>query len=298
MRLSDIHLRDPFILRVPGEDRFCLYGTLGTDSQGRWPGFPVFESADLENWSGPGMAFVPPAGFWSDRDFWAPEVHFFRGRYFMFATFKAPEKCRATQILVSDRPEGPFSPHGAGPVTPAEWECLDGTLWIEPDGVPWIVFCHEWLQSVDGRICARRLAPDLSAPEGDPLLLFTASGCPGVVSHGNDAEGRPQYVTDGPFLHRTASGRLLMLWSGFGATGYRLMVAASGGGLAGPWTTSPDALFDQDGGHGMLFRDLTGRLRAVLHRPNHSGLERPVLFGIGEKDGMLVRLPGGLEGQS
>jgi hypothetical protein len=27
---------------------------------------------------------------------------------------------------------------------------LDGTLWVE-DGVPYMIFCHEWIQITDGR---------------------------------------------------------------------------------------------------------------------------------------------------
>lgn len=42
--------------------------------------------------------------------------------------------CRGTQILRADKPEGPFVPLSDGPVTPADWECLDGTLYVAADG--------------------------------------------------------------------------------------------------------------------------------------------------------------------
>ena len=289
MLLSGFRIRDPFVVPLPAEGRYLLYGSVGAGPDGRWTGLPVYESHDLIHWTGPRAAFTPPAGFWSDRDFWAPEVHPYRGRWYMLATFKAEGLCRGTQILAADRPEGPFAPIGPEPATPRDWECLDGTLWIEPDGRPWMVFCHEWLQVADGEICALPLAPDLSGPAGAARLLFRAGGAPGVTPVGHDAGGRAQYVTDGPCLRRAASGRLLMLWSSFGGTGYRLMVASSAGGLEGPWETSPQALFDEDGGHGMLFSDFRGQLHVALHRPNHSELERAVFCPVEERDGLLAR---------
>ena len=54
----------------------------------------------------------------------------------------------------ADRPEGPFAPISGGPVTPPEWECLDGTLYLSGEGRPYLVFCHEWLQVENGEMCA------------------------------------------------------------------------------------------------------------------------------------------------
>lgn len=45
--------------------------------------------------------------------------------------------------LRSDSLLGPFVPHGGKELTPEEWECLDGTLYVSPDGKPYLVFCHE-----------------------------------------------------------------------------------------------------------------------------------------------------------
>ena len=43
---------------------------------------------------------------------------------------------------------------------------LDGTLFVDDDGQPWMVFCHEWVQIKDGAICAMKLSKDLkSLPE-------------------------------------------------------------------------------------------------------------------------------------
>src|SRR5690606_17118916 len=88
--LADIQIRDPFVLTLPGHGASFLFGSTDPDIW-RAPatGFDCYRSTDLENWDGPIAAFRPPAGFWSDRNFWAPEVHESGGRFYMFATFKA-----------------------------------------------------------------------------------------------------------------------------------------------------------------------------------------------------------------
>ena len=130
----------------------------------------------------------------------------------MFASFHSPNRRRGTQILRAEKPTGPFVPISDGPVTPADWECLDGTFFQSKDGDPYLVFCHEWLQVHDGEVCAMKLTPDLKAAAGEPRVLFRASQAPWVVPS-VDKDGNKNYVTDGPWLHRCPDGRLMMLWS-------------------------------------------------------------------------------------
>lgn len=147
------------------------------------------------------------------------------------------------------------------------------------------------MQAGDGEICAIRLTPDLTRNVGEPLLLFRASEAPWPASNPFAHASAPprQYITDGPFLHRASTGELLMLWSSFSARGYALGVARSrSGGLAGPWEQDPEPLYDEDGGHGMLFRDFEGRMWLALHAPNRSPNERARLMPVHESGGRLV----------
>lgn len=281
MRLQDIHIRDPFILAEDGV--YYLYGTRCSDPIAPGAisffgsGLDVYTSTDLIEWSAPQECFTRPADFWADRDFWAPEVHRWRGGYYMLVSLKAPGRCRGTQALRAESPLGPFVPLGDGPLTPRDWECLDGTLYIEQDGSPWLVFCHEWVQIGNGAVCALPLRPDLAAPAGEPVVLFHAADPDWVRA----VDGRDGYVTDGPFLRRAADGRLWMLWSSFSAPGcYAQAAAYSEGGVLGPWHHAPRPIFDADGGHGMVFESFDGRLYLVLHRPNTAEKERPCLLPI------------------
>lgn len=282
---ADIHIRDPFVVPAPDEGRYYLFGTPGADCWSGTPvGFDVWHGRDLEHWEGPFPAFRPEPGFWADRNFWAPEVHHYAGRWYLFASFKSAEARRGTQILAADSVRGPYRVHSDGPVTPGAWECLDGTLHIDRQGRPWIVFCHEWVQVHDGEICAMRLAPDLSRAISPPQLLFRASAAPWVRA----VQGQIDFVTDGPFLYRARNGDLLMLWSSFSESGYTLGIARSASGdIAGPWTHDAEPLYRDDGGHGMLFTTFEGQLMLAVHKPNLSPEERPIFAPVRESDGRL-----------
>lgn len=283
MTLSEINIRDPFIL-LHG-DRYYLYGTrVGKPREGAvWGdqlGFDVYVSTDLCRWSGPRCVFAPERDFWGTRDFWAPEVHAYGGAFYMLASFKAEGRCRGTHVLRADSPEGPFLPVSPLPATPADRECLDGTLFTDTDGRPYMIFCHEWLQIRDGTVCAIPLSEDLSRSCGEPVLLWRGSDYAGSRNRGKP---NATFVTDGPFLHRCRDGRLLAIWSTFGDEGYAELVCQSkSGGVLGPWQLLPEPLFTRDGGHGMIFSDRSGELHFIMHAPNTATLERPVILPLRE----------------
>ena len=136
MKRSDINIRDPFVLVYGGA--YYLYGTQGATCWGPADGFDVYVSRDLEEWEGPFVCFQNDGTFWADRNYWAPEVHPWQGAFFMFASFKSEGRCRGTAILKAASPAGPFVPWSAGPVTPPDWECLDGTFYADRQGNPCI----------------------------------------------------------------------------------------------------------------------------------------------------------------
>lgn len=273
-----LQIRDPFIFPMPSELRYYLFGTTDTNPwNARGKGFEAYTSEDLVHFDGPHTVFSPPPGFWGTHDFWAPEVHRYRGMYYMFATFTSIQRRRGTQVLSSPSLLGPYAPLGNRAVTPFEWECLDGTLYVDRQGDPWIVFCHEWVQIHDGTVCAMRLSEDLTHAISDPIVLFHASdACWPSARLRRDGSGRcDAYVTDGPFLRRLPDGTLLMLWSSTTEHGYAMGQAhAPNGRIEGPWIQHNVPLIAADGGHGMVFTDFSGDLHVVCHTPNTTPHER------------------------
>lgn len=279
MKTKDIHIRDPFVLCDGG--KYYLYGSRGVECWGDCTGLDVYVSSDLENWEGPHVVFEPNSDFWSHFHYWAPEVHSYRGAYYMFVSFKSEARRRGTQILKADFPMGPFQKITEFPITPENWECLDGTFYEDEEGNPHMIFCHEWTQVGNGEICAMPLSHDLTKPISDPVVLLRArdaSWCRSIH------EGCDHYVTDGPFMYRMINGSLAMLWSGFSENGYVEALSVSDtGDLYGAWDHKYPLFSDEDGGHGMLFRRLDGQLMFVMHQPNIGPYERPVFLPVSEE---------------
>jgi beta-xylosidase len=292
---SQIRIRDPFVLPDPAAKVYYVYGSTnrGLSPSDTRKEVVVYKTRDLEDWGEPITAWAVPDGHWGRETVWAPEVHRYRGKYYLFVTLtsretlptpdgRPPNVKRGTEILVAERPEGPFTPFGKGPQTPSDWMALDGTLYVE-DGIPYMVFCHEWIQITDGSLDMVRLSPDLSQPAGPPTKMFHASEAPWVRCRGDLGElfqGKRYhaYITDGAWFHRTKTGKLVMLWSSYGPAKYATGQAISRSGtLAGPWVQEEEPLWRDDGGHPMLFHTFDGRLVMTLHQPNRR-VERARFF--------------------
>ena len=172
MNTKDIVIRDPFILADEG--RYYLYGTRSETAWGHGDGFDVYESSDLEEWTGPAEIFRRPANFWADKEFWAPECIRKGDKYYLIATFGTEGKPKGIQILESDTPAGPFALLTECPITPKDWNCLDGTVYTDASGTSWLVFSHSFPQEPGGAITAARLSDDMTRLVSEPQTLFHA----------------------------------------------------------------------------------------------------------------------------
>src|SRR4030095_13231902 len=125
IKLADVRMRDVCILA--DETTKTYYAVSSTfvpasEERGR-PAVHAYTSRDLISWEGPHIIFQTPTGFWGDaniRGIWAPELHAYKGKYYLFATFDTdsqfpeqwrnwlPRVKRGTQVLFSDAPLGPF----------------------------------------------------------------------------------------------------------------------------------------------------------------------------------------------
>lgn len=304
LNIDDINIRDPFILTDNVKKIYYMYRTsdsIMADGKVRG-GVEVFTSRDLKKWNGPQTVMRIPADNGLTGTVWAPEVHKYNGKYYLFATINSDIKWkkrkegwgdytwRGTQIFHADRPEGPFKPFDCFVTTPMDWMALDGTLWIE-NGTPYMVFCHEWVQTEDGTMEAIELKSDLSAMAGEPQTLFYGSApdwSTGIEPSPGSSKG---YITDGCYLYRTKTGKLLMIWSSFSNGDYAIGIAESiTGSVKGPWRQQEKPLFVKNGGHGMIFKTFDGGLRLILHQPNSPlGAERAKIFEL-EDTGNTLQL--------
>jgi len=282
MKNNEINIRDPFILVEDGT--YYMYGTRAPETWTCGYGIDLYVGNDLENWDKHENIFICPEKDWGNIKIWAPEVYKYNGKYYMFVTITYCDTDKGgTVILRSETPYGPFTEHSKGAVTPPDWKCIDGTFYVSKDKTPYMVFVHEWVQITDGSMCYIQLSDDLTHAVGEAKFMFSASMCPLSGSVNDKGNG---YVTDGPFMHRSGED-LYMLWSSHGKNEkyFQAVAKSDNGEIDGKWDVDTDALYSDDGGHGMLFSDLNDRLRLTLHTPNTTCDEHPVFFELEESNG-------------
>ena len=285
-------LRDPFAIERDGV--YYVYGT-GVDNDDWdntvWTCYKNTSGRLDGEWVKIGAVAEMPE--WATKNRWAPEVHLYNGEYYLFGSYYSEKTGRkGCAVFKSASPEGPFTEISNGHVNPADMECIDGTLYVDEEGTPWMIFVHEWNHTDDGvgRMCAAKMSHDLTHFTSDVITLFRANE---PVWAEKDS-----FVTDGCFMYKCKTGELLMLWSNFNADGYCVGVARSDNGkVDGKWSHDESLLFskglsgEHGGGHGMIFKDVDGNTYLCLHTPNHpspEGGERTVFVPIYEENGSLV----------
>ncbi|MBO4851541.1 MAG: family 43 glycosylhydrolase [Prevotella sp.] len=267
--LDSIRLSDPAILADKKTQMYYMTGTGGM----------MWCSKDLRLWDGPYRVTEFDKDSWMGPRpmIWAAEPHLINGTYYYFATFTNREvkidtvrgnviERRACQVLRADNPMGPYRTFGDATYLPANRPTLDGTFWRDTDGKPYMVFCGEWLQNWNGTIEKIELKPDFSGTIGSPKVLFRASDSPWSREKDEDGNVTWNKVTDGPWLFRTETGRLGMLWTSWVFGDYTQGVAYSESGtLDGPWIQEPNPITPPNFGHSMLFQRFDGQWMMAVH---------------------------------
>ena len=290
MKREQINIRDPYVLLHDGI--YYLYGTRSATCWGDADGFDCYTSLDLVEWDGPFEVFHRPKGFFAGRNYWAPECYFHEGKFYLLTTFGAEDRKKGIYVLTASTPLGPFVPASDTPLTPADWTCIDGSLYWDTADTPWLLFSHSFEDTPSGDMCAVALSRDLCRRVSEPVVLFSATTAPWATpipfakaEFGMDGD---VYFTDGPCVHKMDDGSLVMLWSSWSKGGYAVGTALSpSGDIRGPWQHEEKALFPENGGHGMLFRNKAGQLLYALHYPNDKLCERPLFVPVAEHGSTL-----------
>ncbi|MBQ4088183.1 MAG: GNAT family N-acetyltransferase [Clostridia bacterium] len=293
-KLCDIRIRDPYI--VPHNGMYYLYGTIGDGSGEK--NLYVHKSTNLEDWSEPTVIFTLSDDSWGKAELWAPEVHRYQDRFYLFVSILGKHGLRGTQIAVSDTPDGIFEPLTNRPATPVARSCIDGTLYVE-NGTPYIVYSHDWPDCYRpqdgyyvGEICAQELTKDLKEPVGEPFLLFESLEAPfsaaSPVTHDFYGKTVTRYGSDGPFIMKLSDGSLQLTWSPIPGGNYIVGAAISkSGSIRGEWSHMQELIFENNGGHAMFFEDFDKSYKVCMHYPERTPDERALILPVEEKGGMM-----------
>lgn len=292
LKTEDIRIRDPYIL--PYDGIYYMYGT-NADWE-KEDVLYVYRSTDLKNWEERKEIFSLPTDTWAKGELWAPEVHIYKDKFYMFLSLLGNHGVRGTQIFVCDTPDGIFAPISDKPATPFDRSCIDGSLYVE-NGVPYMVYSADWPDNYDeekscyvGEIWAVELTEDLTEQASEPFRLFKSTDSPSSAIapavHDYMGEHVTRYGSDGPFISKLDSGNLFLTWSPIPDLNYIVAAAVSENGIRGDWKYV-DNVYDNNGGHAMFFYDFDGIRKMCIHYPEHEPDERALVLDVEEENGVL-----------
>lgn len=165
-----IILGDPFMYQHGG--KYYLTGTYGTANEG----FPCYISDNMIDWKFNGMLWEKDENCWASEAFWAPEVKYYNGKFYLTYSglSKSGDGLRIA-LAVSDYPQGPFTDLHA-PWFDFGFGAIDGHIFTDGDQ-PYLFFSMNGAKDgySFGIIYGVQLAKDLSAPVGDTIRLLEAS---------------------------------------------------------------------------------------------------------------------------
>lgn len=282
---EDIRIRDPFV--VVYNNTYYMYKAENNSVL-------VYKSKDLKNWEEPSVVYNLSQRSWGYKDLWAPEVHRYKGRFYMFLSLLGKNELRGTEISVCDTPDGIFLPISNKPATPVDGSCIDGTLYVE-DETPYIVFSVDWPHNYNsekdcyiGEIWAMQLSDDLKESADAPFLLFKSndapcSEAPNVCFYNGKTVKR--YGSDAPYIQKLSDGTLYLTWSPYPGDTYIVAAAVSeNNSIKGKWKHLQKPLFDKHGGHAMFFDDLDGNKKMCIHCPERPPYERALFLDVTENN--------------
>ncbi len=189
-----VSLGDPYVLFDATSRLYYMYGTGG----GAKDGFLAYSSTDLVNWKNEGQVyFGNNEQSWGIDSFWAPEVYFHNGKYYMF--YSAQWKVNPTNelenfkigVAVSDKPVGPFRDLSDKPLFDPGYPIIDANVYFDTNGKLYLYYsrcCYKHAVESEVAAWAKKqglyseieeswvygveLKGDFSGTIGEPVLLL------------------------------------------------------------------------------------------------------------------------------
>lgn len=105
MLRDEIHIRDPFVFVE--DSRYYLLGTTGDDPWGRASDLALYQSDDLNNFERI-CVMVNDGSLDEYTNIWAPEMHKYKGKYYLIVSVFGNDLGRGSIIFKSDKLDGNF----------------------------------------------------------------------------------------------------------------------------------------------------------------------------------------------
>jgi len=259
---------DPWVIQWQGNYYYC---------QARRGGVSVTRSARLID-IGKGRAaqvWTPPRGTAYSKELWAPELHYLRGKWFIYVAADDGDNVNHRMYVLegtSQDPQEPFVFRGML-ATPTNRWAIDGTVLQMADEKLYFIWSG-W----DG---TENVAQNLYiAPMSDPLTVSGERVCISRPEHDWEKDGRP-LVNEGPQVLRNGD-KLFIIYSASGswADHYCLgQLTWTGGNVLDPksWAKKPTPVFSGTDkvispGHASFVKSRDGKEDwTVYHTAKHPG---------------------------
>lgn len=165
------NIGDPFII----QDRETgLYTLIATSAN---IGYFGWNSEDLIHWDNNHWAYQRPINSWSTDSYWAPEIVYYRGLYYMFYTARQQNGRLTISVAVSEQAEGPYKDVQNTPVFDLGYAIIDGSVFIDDDDTPYFYYVKDVSENWFGQqrvsvVYGVELNEDLLSFKGEPVELL------------------------------------------------------------------------------------------------------------------------------
>jgi GH43 family beta-xylosidase len=296
---------DPWVIRRGGR-YYCCRSRGGSVWVGR--------SARLQEIGrGPwARVWTPPLGTSYSRNLWAPELHYLRGRWYIYVAADDSQNRNHRMFALegtSQDPQAPFRFKGKLAATPDRW-AIDGTVLEAPGGTLYFVWSGwEGFEDVAQNLYV--------APMSDPLTVGGERVCISKPEYAWEKHGKP-LVNEGPEVLRSGDG-LFLIYSASGSwtDDYCLgQLTWTGGDVLDPksWVKKPTPVFSRTAkvfgpGHASFTKSPDGTQDWIVYhaaKRRGAGWDRDVRiqkftwnpdgsprFGTPIPPGALIRAPSG-----
>jgi len=211
----DADFADPFVFKVDG-----WYYAVGTSGSEKGL-FPMMRSASLNSWEEVGPSLVPPSPALGTH-FWAPEIAFHGGRFYMYYSVGFGDKGHRLRVATSDCVTGPYVDLDIDLVDPSRIPfAIDPSPFRDVDGSWYLFYARDFLTPygdsrtgtavvVDRLVGMTRLAGEeriVSRPNRDWQRFMSERPIYGGVYDWHTLEGPCAAMHDGRYYCFYSGGR-------------------------------------------------------------------------------------------
>ena len=221
------NIGDPYVLHYEG--KYYMYATSSP------VGFKVWESSNLVDWDEKGFALTKfnNGDQWGQGNFWAPEVKFYNGKFYMVYSAIGDNGKMKVRIARSDNPLGPFIDWGEPFFNEDSYSYIDGDIFLDQNK-SYLFFVRDCSTNlINGnhvsQICVVELNNDLSKIVETPETILSPDQTWENINQN-------WMWNEGPFVMKHDTTYYLLYSANYYASPDYSIGVATANSPMGPWT--------------------------------------------------------------